>query len=158
MVRVALGALAVVALSGASLAHPLHTTLTELESAGDSRAIRISIRVFADDLGAAVRRRNAAGAGPDHAVSDTAVLAYANATLTLTDRGGQRLAMSWCGSKRTADLIWLCLSASAPRGVVGARVEAQMLFELYPDQVNLVQVAQGSRRQMLLFTRGDGPK
>ena len=38
------------------------------------------------------------------------------------------------------------------------RVEARMLFEVYDDQVNIVQLSDGSRRQTLLFSKGDGAK
>jgi len=158
MLQMLLGSFTAAVVSTAAAAHPLHTTITQLEYTSESRTLRVSMRVFVDDLATAVRRQSGATVGPNHALSDAAMFAYASATLSLTDRAGQRLPMRWCGRRQTGDLVWLCLDGSALRGVIGARVDARMLFELYPDQVNIVQVTDGSHRQSLLFTRGDSAK
>jgi len=138
--------------------HPLHTTLTELMYVRGTGSVEVSIRVFADDFGAAAARRGGVAPGYDHSVPDSVAMAYVAATFTLADRAGRPLALSWCGYDRSGDLLWLCLRASAPGGLAGARVHARMLFEVFDDQVNIVQVADGGRRNTLLFTKGDGAK
>jgi hypothetical protein len=54
--------------------------------------------------------------------------------------------------------MWVCLRAAAPAGPVGLRVTHKVLFDLYADQINIVQAAYGGKRISLLFTRGDGFK
>jgi hypothetical protein len=56
------------------------------------------------------------------------------------------------------DLMWVCLRAPAPGGPVGLRVVHKVLFDLYADQINIVQAAYSGKRISLLFTRGDGFK
>jgi len=154
-----LGAAVVAVFTGPTApAHPLHTTLTELTYVGATSTAQVSLRVFADDFGAAAGRRAGVQPAIDHSVPDSVALAYVRKTLTILDGEGRSLALAWCGRRRTGDLVWICLRAAAPGGLTGARVHARMLFELYDDQVNIVQVAGGTRRQTLLFTKGDGPK
>ena len=43
-------------------------------------------------------------------------------------------------------------------GLSGARIAARVLFEVYRDQVNIVQTVDGARRESLLFVAGDGSK
>jgi hypothetical protein len=139
---------AVLTLVGALALHPLHTTLTQLAYHDADRTVEATVRVFADDLRAAL-----------HAdLTDAATVAYLRSTLTLVDRAGRPMAIAWCGLRRTGDLLWLCVRAPAPDGLSGLRVRVALLFERYADQINIVQASYAGRRAALLFTRGDAPK
>lgn len=133
-------------------AHPIHTTLTQLAYDRGTRSITISVRVFADDFGTALRRQGGAPQG-----FDQAALAYARRTLTLSPGGKKALPLSWCGARREGIVVWLCLRAPA-RGLEGLVVHNRMHFELFDDQVNIVQATVDGRRRSVLFTRGDRPK
>ena len=50
-----------------------------------------------------------------------------------------------------------CYEAADP-GVTQLDAFAFTLFDLYEDQVNVVQATMGGARSSLLFTRGDKPK
>jgi hypothetical protein len=128
--------------------HPLHTTLTELSYRSVDRTVEVSVRAFADDFRAAV--------GPDTA--DAAAFAYFAKVLIISDPEGRVLPLAWCGARRAGDLVWLCLRAHGARGLSGVRVRAGMLFDLYQDQINIVQASYDGRRVSLLFTHGDEPK
>ncbi len=133
-------------LAAAVAAHPLHTSLTELSYRG--RAIRVSVRVFADDFRAALRRD----------VSDSSAATYLRAALRLTDRSGRRLRLDWCGMRRTGDLLWLCLEAATGDGIPGLEIRDAIHWELFADQLNIVQVDLGGRRATLVFSKDDGPQ
>ncbi len=137
----------VVGMAGALALHPLHTTLTQLGFDARDRTALITIRVFADDFRAAARGE-----------SDSTAFTYVAAGFTLTNADGRALTLAWCGARRTGDLVWLCLRAPAPGGLAGLRVHARLLFDLYEDQINIVQARYEGRRVSLLFSRGDPPK
>ena len=139
-------ALTLVSLAGA--AHPMHTTLTQLSYRDADRTIQVSVRVFADDFRAAIRRD----------VTDTAAFDYLRSALSLADRTGRPLVLTSCGLRRTGDVLWLCVSAPAPEGLSGLRVHVRLLLELYADQINIVQASYGGRRASMLFSRGDAPR
>jgi hypothetical protein len=130
-------------------AHPLHTSLAEMVYDPATKEIRISIRVFVDDL---TKASNA------YSRSQSPIVDYVRASFVVTDRRGRPLSLASCGNKPVGDLMWVCLRATAPGGPVGLRVTHKVLFDLYADQINIVQAAYGGKRISLLFTRGDGFK
>ena len=133
-------------LAGPLVAHPLHTTLTQLEYRAAEQTVRVTVRAFADDF-------TAAAGG----VADSMAARYLRSVVTLTGRDGRPLSLAWCGVRRTGDLLWLCLEARAPSsGLTGMLIEARQLFERYGDQINIVQASYGGGREVsLLFVRGD---
>ena len=163
--RLAALPLALIAMAGTAHsvgAHPLHTSLAEMVYDPAAKEIRISIRVFVDDLTKASTAYAAAHSTTRVSslplIPDAAIIEYARASFIVADRGGHPLALSSCGNKPVGDLMWVCLRASAPGGPVGFRVTHKVLFDLYEDQINIVQAAYSGKRISLLFTRGDGFK
>jgi hypothetical protein len=132
---------------GALVLHPLHTTLTQLGFDPRDGTALVTIRVFADDFRAAA-----------HGESDSTAFRYVAAGFTLTNGEGRALTLAWCGARRTGAWVWLCLRAAAPSGLAGLRVHARLLFDVYEDQINIVQARYEGRHVSLLFSRGDPPK
>lgn len=145
-------ALVLALLPRAAEAHPIHSTLTEIRQDPAARALEISVRVFADDFGTALRRRG----GPPRSW-EAAAFAYAATHFTVME-AGRSLPFTWCGVRRRGIVLWLCLRTSAPAAGARLTVHNRMHFELFEDQVNVVQATLGGRRHSELFTRGDGLK
>jgi uncharacterized protein DUF6702 len=131
------------------VAHPLHTALAELTYRADSQTMVIRIRVFADDLAGAVSGLTE-GDPPDSALSR-----YARGTFALADRSGRPVPLRWEGADHAGDLVLLRLGAALGGGLAGVRVLAALLWERFPDQINIVRASYGGRTTTLLFTRGD---
>lgn len=145
------------ALAGAILArpapaHPLHTTITELTYQPAGREVRVVMRVFADDLGAAVARASGGQNTP------AAVARYVQRGFALTGPDGRRIPLQWQGMQRQEDLVWIRLQGRAPAGLAGGSVVNTVLQELFSDQVNVVKVQLPKQERTLLFTRGAAPK
>ncbi len=153
-VRAVLAAAVLVLSAGLSAYHPLHTSLTELSYDPAGRAVQVSIRAFASDLQTAVTPR---GGAPPAQLSDAAAFAYVGRSFSLT-AGNTRVPLRWCGMRRSGDLVWICLRGALPSGMRGLQVHNRLLFELFADQINIVQASHGGRRQSMIFTRGAGPK
>lgn len=126
-----------------ALAHPLHTTLTELTEDAARGTVRATIRVFADDFGK---------------VTAKGELPYVLRSFALIDARGRPVSMQSCGIRRTAELVWVCVEASAPGGLRGMKVRSGILCDLYDDQVNVVQASVSGARKSLLFIKGDAAK
>jgi hypothetical protein len=135
-------------------AHPLHTSLAEIVYDPAAKEIRISIRVFIDDL----TKASNAYAMSHKASVRTAIVDYARSAFIVADRRGHPVALASCGTKPVGDLMWLCFRAPAPAGLAGLQVTHKILFDLYNDQINIVQASYNGKRTSLLFTRGDGLK
>lgn len=132
--------------------HPLHTALTELSYQADSGAVLIGVRVFTDDLAAALPDLT------DSSPADSLLSRYARGTLSLADRSGRPARLHWLGVERTGDTVLLRLRVELPGGLRHSRIFAGLLWERFPDQVNIVRATYGGRTVTLLFTRGDGAK
>ena len=139
-------------------AHPLHSTITELTEDRARGTVRGTIRVFADDFGTAVAhsvrgRPLAAGAQ-----WDAAALAYVASVFAFTDASGRSVAVHSCGTRRTADLLWICVEAPSAMGLAALKVRNAILCDLFDDQVNVVQGIMAGSRRSVLFTKGDRAK
>lgn len=130
-----------------ALAHPLHTSLAAINQSG-SNNFTVSLRVFADDF----HRHTAARDTADGSRPDARIVKYLMRTFVIIDRSGRGIPLKWCGSERVADLLVICLSGQIAGGLRGARVRYSVLCDLFPDQVNILQVSTDSRRQSILFT------
>jgi uncharacterized protein DUF6702 len=137
-------------------AHPLHTSLAEIEYHADRGVLEVSVRLFADDLCAAIGGSCEGAAGVPR---DSMLSSYARGSFALQDGRGVPLRLRWLGAERTGGMIILQLESDVPRGDYrGVRVLHAMLWERFSDEVNLVQVRHDRRTDTLLFTRGDPPK
>ncbi len=139
-------------------AHPLHTTLTQVSIDARDGSARVVIRAFIDDFGAAAARLTGKSQSPDHSVSEGVLQAYVAAKVALVDAHNQRVPLSWEGVRREGDVVWLTLRAPTVKALRGVRFGTALLFEKFEDQVNIVQVSDGSARRSMLFTRGDSGK
>jgi len=134
-----------------ALAHPLHTSLAEMTQKANGE-FTISLRVFADDF---LRHSGAPEPATGGGRPDARIVDYLRRTFVVIDRNGRGLPLKWCGSSRVSDLLVICLSGRISGGLRGARVRYSVLTDLFPDQINVLQIATGSGRQNLLFTPGE---
>jgi hypothetical protein len=146
------------ALLAGDTAHPLHMSFAGVTFDPAARAVTVSLRVFADDFSADVARRTRAPVGADGMPPDEAVFRYVTARFAVVTARGDALAFRWCGARRTGAQLEVCLRAPASAVPTGARVRNAILSEAFGDQVNVVQISFGGRRQTLFFTPGDGAK
>jgi hypothetical protein len=130
--------------------HPLHSTLTTIAWDSRTHTLQVAVRVFTEDLSDGLARGTVAS-------PDSAICRYARAALTVRDRAGRSLATGRCTIERSADVTWIRLEAPTT-DPSGCRFLNAFLFELFEDQVNVVQAKLGGRTQTIVFTRGDGPK
>lgn len=149
--------LALVLTPRVSEAHPLHTTFVELAFTPATGVVTATVKVFADDF---LKR---ASRGSNQGLSNEAMLQkqsrdYLAQTLRLAPPTGPVLQWRFCGWKRSADLIFICLSAGAKGGLTGLRISDSILSDVFPDQVNIVQAESAGSRHTLLFTGGAGEK
>jgi hypothetical protein len=137
--------------TGELAAHPLHTALTEISYDEATSEATIRVRIFADDLESSLP----VAAGIPR---DTLLSRYGRGTFALVNRAGRPSLLKWEGLERVGDLVVLRLGTRVNGGLTHARVLSAVLWERFPDQVNIVRISVGGRVNTLLFTRGDGSK
>ncbi|MES3032578.1 MAG: DUF6702 family protein [Gemmatimonadota bacterium] len=136
-------------------AHAIHTTLTVLTST--PTGLTLNIRSFADDFSASVARHAGRPVPRDSSVRAEDVTRYVRDRFTVRDAAGRPLILEPCGVRRAGELYWLCFRTVQPTTLGNTILRNQMLTELHADQVNIVQVNDGTARRTRLFTRASAP-
>ena len=149
---------ALVAAPRMAAAHPLHTSYADVTYEPATRTLSVSLRVFADDFSADVTRRTGAPAGGDGVPPVVAIARYLATRFTLVGTRGEARPFRSCGIRRVGAQLFVCLRVDGVDQPAGLRLRNEVLGDVFSDQVNVVQVANGSRRRTLLFSPGDGAK
>ena len=158
--RIAIGLMIVGILAGVRSAwsHPIHTTLTEIALDPTDGTMHFTIRAFADDFSAAVSKHARKPRPADYVVPEADILSYVSAAVSVEGATGQSAPVVWSGSKRAGDVVWVTFKVPSVHALRGVKIASTLLFELYDDQVNIVQTAADGRHHSILFTAGDGMK
>jgi hypothetical protein len=140
-------------------AHPLHTTLSEVTVDPSRHTVRAVVRVFVDDLTAGLSRQRP-GSRPVQAADaiDAQATAYVLASFSVLDRGAKPVVMRSCGVRRNQELLWICLEGNLSGDSRELALRNAVLCDVFSDQVNIVQVGDGTSKRSVLFARGDGTK
>ena len=154
----ALGVVVSVAGARSAWSHPIHTTLTEVALDPTDGTMHFTIRAFADDFSAAVAKHAKKPRPADYAVSDADIVAYVSSAVSVADASGKPAPVTWSGSKRAGDVVWATFKVPSVHGLKGVKVASTLLFELYDDEVNILQTTADGRHHSMLFTSGDGKK
>jgi len=149
----------VIAFAPVAQAHRYHTSVTRLEYNAEERLVEITVQTFADDIEAALSRHNGGGRVrlDSTAKTNALLLDYLRNVIELKN-GEERLELQWIGMELKGHSAWFYLQASAPQGPAKTTVSNRLLFELFNDQVNIVNVVQNGKRESLVFKRGDAAK
>ena len=138
--------------------HPIHTTLTEVALDATDGTMHFTIRAFADDFSAAVAKHVRKQRPADDVVPDADIIAYVASAVSVVDASGKAAAVAWSGSRRAGDVVWVTFKAPSIRSLHGVKIASALLFELYDDQVNIVQATAEGKHHSMLFTAGDGKR
>jgi hypothetical protein len=138
-----------------ALAHKYHTSVTRLEYNAEERSAEITIQTFADDLEDILSKRAGKSVRLD-ASKDVERLAfdYVRSVIELKSRNGSS-ELQWVGMEVKGSTVWLYVLAKMPEGLAKASVRNSLLFDLFEDQVNIVNVWYGEKKTSLVFKRGD---
>ena len=138
-------------------AHPLHTTLAEVTVDQPHQTVRAVVRVFVDDLSAGLSHQRP-GSGHVGAAIEAQATAYVLASFSMLDRDAKPVALRSCGVRRNQELLWVCLEGNISGASRDLSLRNAVLCDVFSDQVNIVQVGDGTNKRSVLFSRGDGTK
>ena len=137
-------------------AHKFHTSFTEADYNAKEASLQITLRTFPDDLETILTKRNGKSVRLDQKKeAEPLLVAYLQESFQLKNAKGEIVKLSWVGMDAGVDSAWLYFEAPMPEGFAGAQLRNQFLFDLYEDQINLVNVKQDERKRALTFKNGD---
>ncbi len=158
-IRVLSLSLLVMALAPVAYAHRYHTSVTRLEYRSEERLVEITVQTFADDVEAALsKRRGVRNVQLDSDPKTNALLLQYLSSMIVLKNGDDELKLEWVGMELKGHSVWFYLQAKAPEGLSRATLRNHLLFDLFNDQINIVNVFNDGRKSSLTFKRGDTPK
>lgn len=153
-----------------SAAHKLHLSVAQLDYNQKSQSVEIVLRVYADDLEAAVSRHANRPVNIDPATANKdkrlgqAILAYLRNSVELKSKNGAPVKLIWRGMEWRMDMFWLSVTGKLPavpageNGLDGAQLKNRIFCELFADQVNIVNTKIREKQVGLMFEAKDGFK
>lgn len=144
--------------------HKIHVSVAQLEFNQKAQSVEIVIRVYADDLENALSQHakrqvklDPANASKDKRVGE-AVIAYLRDNFELKNKEGHLVKLNWVGLEWQVDMFWLYAEAKMLNGLDGSQLRNRVFFDLYEDQVNIVNTKIQNKQVGLMFEQKDGFK
>lgn len=152
--------LLVLALPPGASTHRYHTSVTRLEYNSKEHLAEITVQTFADDIEAALSKRSGAASSvrlDGSKKTNALALDYLRSVFKLKNSEAE-IELQWIGMELKGYTIWIYLQAKAPEGIAKTSLRNNLLFELFSDQVNIVNVLNDGKRNTLIFKRGEAAK
>lgn len=150
--------LAVLLLPPGASGHGVHAAITMAEYAGQSKSLEVTIVASADDLETVVRRDSGRQVELDRD-KDAAKLIFEYIRKSLEFRSAKdlKLDLKWVGMEVSLTRLTAYVEVPLPDGPEGLRVRNVLLFDLLPDQVNIMSVKRnhGGKASDHLFQPGN---
>jgi hypothetical protein len=151
----ALVALSLFALPAAT-AHKFYTSISHVEYNQETKSLEVAVRVFSDDLEVALTKRNNKAIYLDATKDVGAIItAYLQDVFEIKGRDGEHKKIRWVGMETKVDATWLYFEVKLPEGLAGAELRNRLFFELFTEQVNIINFVDGDKKLDFAFKRGD---
>ncbi|WP_400193811.1 DUF6702 family protein [Hymenobacter sp. B81] len=150
-------AAALLLLSLAAWAHAYHASIMELRVNPDKQQLEISLKVFTDDLEKALSEGQPRPVSLEQSPAGTVqplLAAYLRQRIGFTGKPGEALPLSYLGMQRENDAHWLFCTVKLPRPLRGVQLQHRLLLEHFADQMNIVNLEAGGKKQSALFRDG----
>jgi hypothetical protein len=138
MLKLVLNSLLSLILTTSVPVHEFHTSLAQVHYNQSSRSFEITLRVFTDDLEAALSLLHANKVTIDAPQAEKLIEQYLDKNFVLFDRQNQKKALSFIGKEVEVDVTWIYAEIPFTEAPTSLRLQNSVLTELFNDQVNIV--------------------
>lgn len=137
-------------------AHKFHASFARVNYNNQEQSLEITLRLFADDLENILSRR----AGRHIRIDKTAdaahiTLAYLQDSFEMRGRDGRAKKLQWIGMELEVDTVWIYVEAKARGDIAELSVRNRILFDLFDDQLNVLNIRYNGKAADLVFKPGD---
>jgi hypothetical protein len=137
-------------------AHKFYASFVTINYNQREQLVEITMRIFPDDLEAALSRQQNKPVHLDKSKSVSAkIMAYLRKSFELR-KNGRLQPLRWIGIDLGTDSAFLYMEVKLPGGLSGAEVRNHFLFEMFDDQTNVVSIKYDGKQLDHVFRRNDG--
>jgi len=132
-------------------AHPFHFSFAEAQWNAETESLEIALRVESKELEPALRTRQRPKFNLDDDSAGQVVAAYLREHLQFTRGKEKPVEWKWIGMEVKVKETWCYLEVPLAGGPEGITITNTILLAQIPEQVNVMSIAAGDRRQRLHF-------
>jgi hypothetical protein len=130
--------------------HPFYVSVTEINQNAAEKSLEISCKFFMDDFEHVLEKSNKVQlditADKDKASFDKYIPLYVNKHLALTG-DGKPLTLNYVGYEKEKESVYCYFEVTGLSSVKQLHVINNLLYDLTPEQINIMHVTIGGKRQ-----------
>ncbi|HLK96620.1 MAG TPA: DUF6702 family protein, partial [Hymenobacter sp.] len=142
----------------AAWAHAYHATIMDVRYNATKQQLEIALKVFTDDFEKALSVSQPATISLDNSPRPLVMqltTALLRKSLAFNDKQDAVLPLQLLGLQKENDAHWLYCTIKLPRPLTGFTLRHGLLLDMFPDQMNIVNVEAGGKKQSQLFRSGE---
>ncbi|MBX0290815.1 hypothetical protein K3G63_10220 [Hymenobacter sp. HSC-4F20] len=147
-----------VAGQGLAWAHAYHASIMEVRFNPEKQRLEIALKIFIDDLEKGLSVGKPTPVRTDQLPRpqlDPLLMDLLRRSVQFSARPGQALPLTLVGLQKETDSYWLYFTAPLPASATSVSLRHQLLLNLFPDQMNIVNLDARGKKQSLLFREGE---
>lgn len=137
-------------------AHPFYVSICQIEFNGNTKALELSVKVFADDLLLGLNGKGHKqiylGEEKEDPKTDEYIYAYLQDKLKLKVNSFD-VHYAFVGREQEKDVVWIYLEVENISELKKINVACNLLTEVLEDQSNIIQVNDGNTLKNLLLNK-----
>jgi hypothetical protein len=140
--------------NSSTLKHDFHTSLTEISFNPKSKSLELSVRVFTDDLEAALTSFNngqLVRIEDAESVVNPLIEQYIRKNLALVSPDKKVKFGKFYGKEKESEATWLYLEIFDCQDIKGYTLYNSIMMELFGDQTNLVNIIYPSHKKTVVY-------
>ncbi|UOQ78167.1 hypothetical protein MUN84_06090 [Hymenobacter sp. 5516J-16] len=139
-------------------AHAYHASIMELRFNPEKQRLEMALKIFIDDLEKGLSVGKPTPIRTDQLARiqlDPLLTDLLRRSVQLSPRPGAVLPLTLVGLQKEKDSYWLYFTAPLPASATGVTLRHKLLLNLFPDQMNIVNLEAKGQKQSLLFRDGE---
>lgn len=123
--------------------HPIYLSIAEVDYFTEKREIQVALKIFTDDLEAAIRKEGKKmylDTPKEIKDADVYIEKYLKKTFNIKVNGKESLPINYVGKEHLDDATWMYFSYKTPKRVKTITIKNSVITELYDSQKNLTHL------------------
>jgi hypothetical protein len=144
-------------LSFAAWAHAYHASIMELRYNPQKLQLEVALKLFSDDFEKALSVGQSGSISLDKspkAQVDALVLQLVRRSIEFSSKPGEVLPLTLVGIQHENDAHWVYFTAKLARPVQGITLRDKLFLDVFPDQMNIINLEVSGKKQSFLFRGG----
>ncbi|HEX8428657.1 DUF6702 family protein [Hymenobacter sp.] len=139
-------------------AHAYHASIMDVRYNPQKQQLEIALKVFTDDFETALSAGRPMAISLDQSPKPLVtqlITDLLRKSLAFGTKPGEVLPLQLLGMQKESDAHWLYCTVKLAKPVTGLSLRHSLLLPTFPDQMNIVNVEAGGKKQSLLFRDGE---